>query len=78
VAEDEVPLAGGHVTGGVVRVGSTVRRPAGPWSPSVHHFLTHLNDVGFDGAPRTLGFDEKGRHVLEFVPGDVADALPTR
>jgi len=32
---DEVPLEGGNMTGGVVRVGDTVRRPAGPWTPAV-------------------------------------------
>ena len=67
----ETPLVGGNVTAGLVRVGDTVRRPAGPWSPSVHHFLTHLADVGFEGAPRSLGFDDRGRHVLEWVAGEV-------
>jgi hypothetical protein len=32
----EIPLAGGDVTEGVVRVGDTVRRPVGPHSPLVH------------------------------------------
>jgi aminoglycoside phosphotransferase (APT) family kinase protein len=66
---EEVPLAGGNVTGGVVRVGDTVRRPAGPWTPAVHALLAHLNDVGFPAAPRPLGLDERGREVLTFVPG---------
>jgi len=69
VAEGE-PLPGGNLTAGVVRVGSTVRRPAGPWTPAVDALLTHLNAVGFEGAPRTLGFDREGRHVLEFVEGE--------
>lgn len=68
---DEVPLAGGNVGTGVVRVGNTVRRPSGPWSESVHAFLSHLASVGYRGAPRSLGFDERGRHVVEFVDGDV-------
>ena len=71
MSDVEVPLLGGNVTSGLVRVGSTVRRPAGPWSPSVHHFLLHLESVGFEGAPRSLGFDERGRPVLEFVAGEV-------
>lgn len=71
-----MPLHGGNVTGGLVRVGDTVRRPAGPWSRSVHELLVHLAAVGFDGAPRSLGFDEQGRHVLEFVPGVVAHPAP--
>jgi hypothetical protein len=67
----EVPLAGGDVTEGVVRVGDTVRRPRGPWSDSVASYLHHLERVGFDGAPRHLGIDERGRDVLDFVAGDV-------
>jgi len=66
---EEIPLAGGNVSAGVVRVGDTVRRPAGPWTPAVHALLTHLHDVGFTGAPRPLGIDERGREVLGFVPG---------
>jgi Ser/Thr protein kinase RdoA (MazF antagonist) len=69
--EAEIPLAGGDVTAGVVRVGDTVRRPRGPWSDSVAAYLRHLEAVGFDGAPRFLGVDERGRDVLEFVAGEV-------
>jgi hypothetical protein len=58
--------------GGVVRVGDTVRRPVGPQTLTVHAFLRHLEAVGFDGAPRVLGFDEAGREILTFIPGEVA------
>jgi hypothetical protein len=68
---DEIPLSGGNASAGVVRVGRTVRRPAGPWTPAVHALLTHLRSVGFDGAPRPLGIDEQGREVLTFIPGVV-------
>jgi Phosphotransferase enzyme family len=68
----EEPLAGGNVSTGVVRVGGTVRRPAGPWTPAVQALLAHLHQVGFAGAPRPLGLDEQGREVLEFLPGDMA------
>jgi hypothetical protein len=67
----EEHLGGGNVGAAVVRVGDTVRRPGGPWSRSVDALLIHLNAVGYDGAPRTLGFDELGRHVLEYVGGNV-------
>jgi hypothetical protein len=67
---EEQPLTGGNVTSGVVRVGNTVRRPSGPWSSSVHALLCHLAGVGYAGAPRSLGFDEQGRHVVEWVEGD--------
>jgi hypothetical protein len=62
-------LPGGTLTGGVVRVGDTVRRPAGPWTPAVQALLRHLHDAGFPGGPRPLGLDERGREVLTFVPG---------
>jgi len=68
----EIPLAGGDVTEGVVRVGDTVRRPVGPHSPLVHALLTHLESVGFEGAPRFLGIDGSGREVLSYIDGEVA------
>jgi Ser/Thr protein kinase RdoA (MazF antagonist) len=71
VREVELPLGGGDVTEGVVRVGDTVRRPHAPWSEAVAAYLRHLERVGFDGAPRFLGVDEQGRDVLDFVPGVV-------
>jgi len=68
----EVPLAGGDVTEGVVRVGDTVRRPVGPHSPLVHALLAHLESEGFEGAPRFLGVDASGREVLSYIEGEVA------
>ena len=65
----EIPLLGGDVTDGVVRVGGTVRRPAGPQSAAVRALLHHLEGAGFDGAPRYLGRDARGRDVLTYVPG---------
>jgi len=72
MSEVEEPMPGGVANAGqVVRVGDTVRRPAGPQSPAVQAFLAHLHARGFDGAPRPLGFDEQGREMLTYVPGDV-------
>jgi Phosphotransferase enzyme family len=69
----EQSLAGGLAnTGRVVRVGDTVRRPVGPHTPAVHALLTHLADVGFEGAPHVVGIDELGREVLTYLDGDVA------
>ncbi|BCJ57962.1 hypothetical protein Jiend_13840 [Micromonospora endophytica] len=50
VTSQEIPLHGGNVST-VVRVGDTVRRNVGPWTPSVHALLRHLEYVGFTGAP---------------------------
>lgn len=69
----EVRLPGGNV-GGAARVGSTVRRPTGPWTAAVHALLAHLGEVGLDAIPKVRGVDEQGREVLEYVPGDTADA----
>ncbi|HYS31580.1 MAG TPA: aminoglycoside phosphotransferase family protein [Streptosporangiaceae bacterium] len=68
----EMPLQGGNMSSGVVRIGDTVRRPAGPWTPAVHALLGYLHTVGFHGAPRPLGIDEHGREILTFIPGTVA------
>jgi hypothetical protein len=65
-------LAGGNVAGAVVRVGDTVRKPATAATPAVEALLEHL--AGFDGAPRTLGRDAAGRHVLEYVAGETVHA----
>lgn len=54
---------------GAVRVGDEVRRPRQPWTATVHTVLRHLEDVGFDGAPRVRGFDDQGRERLTFLPG---------
>lgn len=69
---EEIPLLGGDVSIGVVRVSDTVRRPLGPNSPAIHAVLRHLEHVGFTGAPRLLGIDDRGREVLTFLEGEVA------
>ncbi len=66
-------LEGGN-TGGAVRLGDTVRRTAGAWTPSVHHLLQHLDRVGFAQAPKALGFDDQGREVLSYLPGHTVGA----
>jgi hypothetical protein len=68
-ADAEELLPGGNVTAGVVRVGDRVRRPAGPHTPALHALLAFLRAAGFEGAPRPLGIDDRGREVLSYVPG---------
>lgn len=65
---EEVVLPGGAV-GGAVRVGRTVRRPTGPWTPAVHELLDHLHAAGLSGVPELLGVDEQGRESLSYVEG---------
>ncbi len=68
---DEIPLSGGDINL-VVRVGDTVRRPPEP--PGVRALLQWYERVGFEGAPRFLGFDDRGREILSFVDGEPAFA----
>lgn len=68
VVNREELLSGGN-TGVVVRVGDTVRRQAGHWTPAVHALLEHLASVGFDAVPRALGTDALGREVASYLEG---------
>ena len=70
--EPEVPLHGGDVTEGIVRVGETVRRSVPRNAAYVHALLDHLEAKGFAGAPRYLGVDSAGREVLGFLEGETA------
>jgi aminoglycoside phosphotransferase (APT) family kinase protein len=70
VDEVEIRLEAGN-TSSVWRRGNTIRRSTGPWTPAVHALLRHLAAAGFDGAPRVLGIDERGREVLTYVEGEV-------
>ncbi|MGI9822093.1 phosphotransferase [Agromyces sp. Marseille-Q5079] len=72
MAEDEIPLHGGNATTGVVRVGSTVRKPWTSSTEAVVKFVSSLVDAGID-APLPLGRDERGRQIIEFVPGQLAE-----
>jgi len=64
----EEPLPGGLTPGRVVRVGETVRRAAGPWTPTIFALLEHLARKGFP-APRPLGLDAAGRETLSWLRG---------
>lgn len=71
-------LQGGYTNAGrVFRVGDTVRRPRRPTSTATRALLEHLEAVEFDGAPRFLGVDDRGREILSFVRGEAAiDPVP--
>jgi hypothetical protein len=75
---DEVSL-GGNLNQ-AVRVGDTVRRRAGPWTPAVHALLRYLETAGFD-APRVRGIDGHGREILDYIDGDAysgtSDPVPS-
>ncbi len=67
----EIPLLGGQLTPGIVRVGNTVRRlPKGDVA-FVHDLLVFLEDQGFPFVPRFLGMDEQGREILSYLEGEI-------
>ena len=70
VGDAEEWLAGN--VAGVIKIGDTVHRQVGAWTPAVHSLLDHLAPR-LPHIPRVLGFDEQGREVLDFMPGRVID-----
>ena len=69
---DEELLDGGrsHV-GQVVRIGGTVHRPRTAGAELAEAFFIHLEQVGFEHAPRFRSIDDVGRQILTFVDGAV-------
>jgi len=71
-SEPEEPLAGGnHST--VSRVGDTVRRTVGPWTPTIHALLRHLRAAGVTEVPEPFGVDDQGREILSYRAGEVGN-----
>jgi Ser/Thr protein kinase RdoA (MazF antagonist) len=62
----------------VYRKGDVVLRETGPWAVSVHSFLRHLAEVGFDAAPKVIGncFADDGRETLSYIDGEVINPKP--
>jgi hypothetical protein len=52
----------------VVIDGDVVRRPAAPWTPTVHALLRHLRAAGVPGVPEPLGVEGEVER-LRFLPG---------
>ncbi|POH57259.1 phosphotransferase [Arthrobacter glacialis] len=73
---EEILLTGGNASEGVMRAGSTVRKPWTAATPSVLAYMKAVNDAGVD-VPAVYGQDPQGRQVTEFVPGRLAmDSAP--
>lgn len=62
-------LPGGNMNA-VHRVGDTVRRTAGPWTPTVHRYLRYLARNGVAWAPTPIGVDGDAE-ILSFIEGNV-------
>lgn len=74
--DEEVVLPGSRLNR-VVRIGETIRRQVGPWTPTVHALLRHVRAKGFMSAPEPLGIDDEGREVLSYIPGaTTGDEIP--
>ncbi len=70
--KNEELLSGGNVSN-VYRSGNTVRRETKPDSKNIHKLLQHLENKGFNFAPRFLGIDEKNREILTFIEGEAGN-----
>ncbi|MDE0579048.1 MAG: phosphotransferase [bacterium] len=56
-----------------VRVGDEVLRPASANSKSMWQLLTHLEECGFQGAPRVVGTETDGAERLTWIEGWVPE-----
>ena len=72
----EEALLGGNLQD-AVRIGDTVHRRAGLWTPSVHALLRYLERASFP-APRVVGMDAQGREVLRYVEGEAYNGTSER
>lgn len=70
--ENEEKLTGGNISK-VYRSGDTVRRDLKAGSPKIHKLLKHLENKGFNCAPKYLGIDERGREILSFIEGEAGN-----
>lgn len=66
----EERLSGGN-DGETTRQGDRVYRAAGPWTPGIQRLMRHLREQGLDWVPEPFGVDERGREVVQFIPGTV-------
>ncbi len=76
--EESVLRPKGAGSTGVQRRGDVVLRPAGPWTPTVHSLLRHLEDLGFAGSPRVVGsgFAADGRETVSYIEGEFTQPGP--
>ena len=74
--DDERELSGGNASGAVALVDGTVRKLWTGATAHVHEYMHAVRVSGVD-VPETMGRDELGRQIIEYVPGVLAlDAGP--
>ncbi|HEY1645375.1 MAG TPA: aminoglycoside phosphotransferase family protein [Candidatus Saccharimonadales bacterium] len=66
---DQEPIKGG--VNELVKIGSTIHRPAGTWTKQVHELLSYIRSRNFTAAPEPLGYDENGLEILSFLEGNI-------
>ncbi len=71
----EIPLTGGRITKGVVKIDNFVHRPCCKNSIFVHDVLRWLEKKNITTAPKFLGIDEHGREITSFLEGYSPDNL---
>lgn len=57
----------------VVQIGQTVRRSAGPWTPTIHALLAWIRVQGVNQIPIPLGIDAEGREIMSYLPGHTGE-----
>ncbi|KAA0549551.1 phosphotransferase [Bacillus sp. BGMRC 2118] len=70
--ENEEILDGGNISN-VSRSGVTVRRDIKENGYKIHKLLKHLENKGFNHAPKFFGIDKKGREILSFIEGEAGN-----
>ena len=73
--ESERELKGGNVST-VTTNGRIVYKDRKPQSITTQRLLQHLQNKGIDFCPKPLGFDNQGREMLSFMPGNTLDDFP--
>ena len=69
-------LHGGR-EGKIAKAENKVIRPANPWTPHVHAFLSFMHENGFTSLPKPYGINADGLEVVSFVEGTVYnDSFP--
>lgn len=56
-------------TAGTGSSGAAPSAAEGAGVARIHRLLVHFENCGFDGAPRFLGIDQRGREILSFIDG---------
>lgn len=69
INHEEIPLTGGRITQGVVRIGAFVHRPECANSAFARSVLRWLEQKEMGCCPRYIGHDERGREITTYLPG---------